>query len=48
MAGTACIDAFAPTPASKDGRASLGGHNFGLIGHPQVQARATPKIENLK
>ncbi len=39
MAGTACFDAFAPTPASKDGRASLGGHNFGLVGHPQVQAR---------
>ena len=28
-----------PRLASKDGRASLGGLNAGLVGHPEVQAR---------
>jgi len=37
-AGTACIGTFALTPASKEGRASHGGHKFGLVGHPEVQA----------
>jgi len=37
VAGTACIGTFAPTPASKDGRASLGGHKFGLVATRKVK-----------